>query len=250
MSLLRHAISRLVDLAYPSACAHCSAFTDDAGPLCPDCDGKLRELSVAAACAHCAKPLPYADAPCPRCLGKGLYPYESVVRLCAYADQSKSLIQHIKYHHRWPLADWLTNRFLDQPRLQALLKQIDAILPIPLYRARHRQRGFNQAALIAARIGKTTRLPVINPLARIRDTPSQTHLSFKARMENVRDAFELRKRGAAQIAEKRILIVDDVMTTGATIQAVGRALLPGKPAQLYATVLAVADPTHRDFQSI
>ncbi|HEV8291532.1 MAG TPA: ComF family protein [Tepidisphaeraceae bacterium] len=239
----------MADLAYPTACVHCQAFCDGPGPLCPDCDAKLHELSMAAACAHCAMPVAQADAPCPRCLGKGFYPYERVGRLCIYDDPIRTVIKQFKYHRRWPLGEWLTDRLLDQLRTQTLLKQIDLIIPVPLHRRRQFSRGYNQAKVIAARISKEKKINLIQPLRRIRNTEQQTaQTSQKARHANVRDAFAL--RDAKSIEGKRILVVDDVLTTGATLQAVGRTLLAAKPASLSAVVLAVADPRHRDFLTI
>jgi len=241
-------LSWVADLAYPTACAHCNAFCDGAGPLCPECNDKLHELSIAAACIHCAMPISQAGAPCPRCLGKGLYPYQSVGRLCIYDGPIKTLVRQFKYHRRWPLAEWLADRLLEQPRIQLLLKDIDLVVPVPLHRRRQFSRGYNQAKLIAVRIATKTR-PLQQPLRRIRNTEQQTsQTSQKARHTNVCDAFAL--RDPQSIHGKHVLVVDDVLTTGATLQAVGRTLLAAKPASLHAIVLAVADPRHRDFLTI
>ncbi len=249
MPTLRNMLSWVADLAYPTACAHCNAFCDGPGPLCLECNDKLHELSIAAACAKCAMPIAQANAPCPRCLGKGLYPFDRVARLCIYDDPVKTLVRQFKYHRRWPLAEWLTDRLLEQPRIQLLLKEIDLIVPVPLHRRRQFSRGYNQAKVIAARIAKRSQHPLIQPLRRIRNTEQQTaQTSQKARHANVRDAFALKDPKA--IEGKKILVVDDVLTTGATLQAVGRTLSAAKPASLSGIILAVADPRHRDFLSI
>jgi len=194
-------------------------------------------------------PIAMANAPCPRCLGKGLYPYQRIARLCIYDDPAKTLVRQFKYHRRWPLAEWLTDRLLEQPRMQSLLEQIDLIVPVPLHRRRQFSRGYNQAKVIAARIAKKSKHPLIQPLRRTRNTEQQTaQTSQKARHANVRDAFALKDPEA--IEGKSILVIDDVLTTGATLQAVGRTLLAAKPAALRAVVLAVADPRHRDFLTI
>jgi ComF family protein len=252
MQTLRTVLGWMADLAYPTACVHCNAFCDGAGPLCPMCDAKLHALAITAACVRCAMPLPQDNAPCPRCLGKGLYPYERVGRLCVYDEPIKSLIKQFKYHRRWPLGEWLADRLLEQPRTQTILGQIDAIIPVPLHRRRQFSRGYNQAKVIAARISKKYRIKkidLIQPLRRVRDTEQQTsQTSQKDRHANVREAFALCDQ--ASIKDKRILVVDDVLTSGATIQAVGRTLLPANPASLAALVIAVADPRQRGFLTI
>ena len=249
MPTLRTVLGWVADLAYPTACAHCNTFCDGAGPLCPDCDSKLHELSIAAACVHCAMPIAQADAPCPRCLGKGLYPYKCIGRLCIYDDPIKTIVHQFKYHRRWPLAEWLADCLLGQPRTKTLLKEINLIIPVPLHRRRQFARGYNQAKVIAARISKKARLDLAQPLIRVRNTEQQTaQTSQNARHANVRDAFALRNPKA--IEGKHVLVVDDVLTTGATLQAVGRTLLAAKPASLCAIVLAVADPRHRDFLAV
>ena len=239
----------VADLAYPTACVHCDAFCDGSGPLCGGCDAKLRELSMAAACGQCALPVAQVGAPCPRCLGKGLYPYERVGRLCVYDDPVKSVVKQFKYHRRWPLGEWLADRLCEQARTQALLKDVEAIIPVPLHRRRQFARGYNQAKVIAGRIHKKTRIKIVEALKRPRYTEQQTSLTNqKDRHSNVRDAFAL--VDAEAIQGKRILVVDDVLTTGATLQAVGRTLLAAEPAALLALVISVADPRHRDFLTL
>jgi len=249
MPTLRTVLGWMADLAYPGACVHCKAFCDGSGPLCDACDATLRNLSNAAACDHCAMPVAQPGAPCPRCLGKGLYPYERVGRLCVYDEPVKAIIKQFKYHRRWPLGEWLMDRLLEQPRTQSLLNQIDLIVPVPLHRKRQFSRGYNQARVIAGRVGKERRIPIASPVKRVRDTEQQALLtSQKDRQSNVRDAFAL--VDAQAIKGKRVLVVDDVLTTGATLQAVGRTLLTGNPAALCGMVLAVADPRKRDFLTI
>src|SRR4051812_20479720 len=142
MPIVRAVLDWMADLAYPTACAHCHAFCDGAGPLCSACDTKLHELSIAPACVHCAMPVATPNSPCPRCLGKGFYPYESVTRLCIYDEPAKTLVQQFKYHRRWPLGEWLSERLLEQPRITSLLERIDVIVPVPLHRRRQFSRGY------------------------------------------------------------------------------------------------------------
>jgi ComF family protein len=238
-----------MDFCYPGACAACGAATEGPATLCPACDGELRKLETAAACRSCAKPLPEDGAPCPHCLGDGMAHYEWVLRLGTFTDPLKGLIHQLKYNQRWPLAEVLADRLLEQERVKALLSEAEVIVPVPLHRLRQIARGYNQAEVIARRIAARRGLPLRRPVIRLRNTDSQTNMTSAAqREENMRDAFALLSpRG---VRGKHVVVVDDVMTTGATLKAFARALRPAKPASLCAIVLAVADPKGRDFKTV
>ena len=122
----------------------------------------------------------------------------------------------------------------------------DRIIPVPLHPFRHFQRGYNQADVIASRLGSTR---LLRPIKRLRNTPTQTHLhSHEKRIENLRHAFSL--TDPESIAGQRVLVIDDVMTSGATLQSIARALVPAKPKSLHALVLAIADPKGRHFEAV
>ena len=116
----------------------------------------------------------------------------------------------------------------------------DYIIPVPLHRTRLAERGYNQSAEIAR--GLSDRLVLPKAVNRIRATPTQTSLHVEERIENVHGAFAL-TRHARQIAGKRILIIDDVMTTGATIASVAETLLAATPASISIATVAMASDT-------
>jgi ComF family protein len=123
-----------------------------------------------------------------------------------------------------------------------LLEAADVVVPVPLHRSRRRTRGYNQARELAARLG----VPVVDALRRIRATPSQTDLPAEARQDNVRNAFALRRWLAAPaLAGLRIVIVDDVSTTGATLEACASVLRATGAADVSAVTAArvVSRPT-------
>jgi ComF family protein len=195
-------------------------------------------------------PVAQHDAPCPYCVGKGTYPFERVIRLGPFRDPLSQLIYQTKYHRKWPLAEFLADRLMAQARVQALLMETDVLVPVPLHRFRQIARGYNQADVIARRLrAEDRKLKIARPAVRLRNTETQTHQqSRQKRAENLRDAFGL--IDGRRIKGKHVVIIDDVMTTGATMQSLGRTLLQAEPASLCALVVAMADPKGRDFETI
>jgi len=237
----------LVNLLYPPRCCACGA--DAAGWLCGTCDAELNELANCVSCPACALPLAMAGSPCPWCHGRSIPPFEQIVTLAVFQDPLKQLIHRAKFHGRWQTAEQLAMRLGEQARVIALLSQTDVLVSVPLHWTRQIRRGYNQSDLLARTLGKQHRLPVSTAVARIRRTPAQTTLHAREkRQKNVREAFALRKPDS--IAGKRVVLVDDVMTTAATLRAVGYALQGAKPASVSALVLAVADPRRREFEAV
>lgn len=155
----------------------------------------------------------------------------------------------MKYHRRWAVGEMLADRLLASESAKSLMATADCLLPVPLHFRRQFGRGYNQSQVLARRIGKQCHVPVVRGVIRIRNTKTQTEIrSQKDRHDNVRGAFTLVNSNV--VAGKHVVVVDDVMTSGATLQAVGRALLEAKPASISALVLAVADPKGRHFEMI
>jgi len=198
-------------------------------------------------------PVPEHGAPCPHCGGKGLYPFEKVLRLGTYHDPLRHLVHRMKYEHQWPLGEHFAERLLAQERVKRILnehvRETQVLVAVPLHRFRQISRGFNQARVIADWLGKKSEIPRATPLVRLRNTETQTNLHSRAkRVENLKDAFGL--VDSKRVAGKHVVLIDDVMTSGATLQAAGRALLEAKPASLCTIVVAIADPLRQDFQAI
>ena len=256
VSSLQYAAVRLpqlvrdvVDFCYPGLCAECRTPCDANGFLCGTCLSGLAAIESAPACELCGAPLAQLAAPCPFCQGNGVPHYDRIVRLGTFDGALKDLIHQFKYQRRWAVGEHLARRLLEQQKVKELLAQADVLVAVPLHFRRQLGRGYNQAAVIARSVAKACGKPVVRPIVRVRATETQTHLhSRDKRFENLRGAFELRR--PASIAGKRVLVVDDVTTTGATLQTMARAMLPARPKSLCALVLAIADPKGRGFQAV
>jgi ComF family protein len=235
-------IRAVMDFGFPWSCAVCRAAFEGPGPLCGDCSNELRSLEEEPCCGACAMSLPMLGSPCPYCMGKGPPNFERVVRLTAFHDPARQMIHHLKYHRRWGIGEELAHRLLEHERVKALLQQTQALVPVPLHWRRQVTRGYNQAEVIAQQLHCFYRkIPVVRAVRRVRNTETQIHQHSPARRAaNLKDAFAL--KSSAKISGKHVVIVDDVWTSGATMQELARALKPAKPASISAIVIATADP--------
>lgn len=193
-------------------CLLCLAPAGD-GLLCTGCLADLPRLA-ALVCPVCALPTP-AGQSCGTCLQQRRH-FDATVAQYRYDAPLDRLIQAFKYAHRLPVADLLATTMLDGPRPQG-----DLLVAAPLSTARLRERGFNQAQELARRLARGTGLPLLTgPVLKVRDTPAQASLPWPRRQANIRHAFECR----ADLAGKTVIVVDDVMTTGATLDELARTL--------------------------
>ena len=148
----------------------------------------------------------------------------------AYAFPLDKLVLALKYGEKFLLADMLGDQLA-----QRVSTRPDCLIPMPLHPQRLRERGFNQSLQLAKRIGQQLNLPVLpHACKRIRNTPSQSTLAWKERGKNMRKAFSC----SAEVAGKHVAVVDDVMTTGATLNELSATLLAAGATEVSAWVVA------------
>ena len=183
------------------------------------CQGCLSELPVLdAACLQCAIPLPVAGV-CGQCQAEPPE-FDRALAAFRYADPVDMLVQRLKFDGKLYAARLLGELMAD--RLAPGVTELpQAILPVPLHRSRLRQRGFNQAVELSRALAWRLERPVVSGgCRRIKATPTQTGLDARQRRRNLRDAFEVRR----SLPFTHVAVVDDVMTTGATLRSLARVL--------------------------
>jgi ComF family protein len=232
------AIRGLLDLLYPPRCPACDASIDGRAALCPVCEVSLYPLGTA--CTVCAQPLE-ARVPirCRRC-AKSPPPFETIAAPYRYGGELAVALQRLKYDRRLDIARTLAP--LLAPALAEASAEVEVIVPVPLHWRRQSKRGFNQASVLVEQARTRGGAPVdAISLRRRRATASQAGLTARERARNVAGAFAVVRRRRPRIEGRRVLLVDDVITTGATVAAASRALLDAGAASVRGLCLARAE---------
>ena len=221
---MRHALfARLLDFLLPPICGICHCPVSENTTLCPDCFSKINFISKPY-CPICGRPLPFdimGECICAKCLTKRplFLKARAAVR---YDEISKKILLPFKHGDRLDLAPLIIK--LMRRAADELMPEADIVIPVPLHRWRILKRKYNQSAILANRLAKMYQKPYAPcVLKRVRATPSQGHLSAIERKKNVTKAFKVTKPD--KIKGKRILLVDDVLTTGATANECTKVLL-------------------------
>ena len=238
-----------VDLFLPHRCALCGTILGPERGLCGACWAELRFVTPPW-CSVCGRPHDPDDAgldPCGRCRAQ-LPVLRRTRAALAYDDRTRRLVIAFKHYGRLSLRPLFTF-WLALPAGE-LLDEIDLVAPVPLHRRRLLQRGFNQAALLAAGLEGLSRARYVpDLLERTRATASQQGLGARARRGNVTAAaFRVRPGRRKLVAGRRILVVDDVLTTGATLEACARTLLRAGAEAVDGLALARVTNTHDDLK--
>ncbi|MBX9710918.1 MAG: ComF family protein [Xanthobacteraceae bacterium] len=226
-----------LDIALPTLCVSCREPVEGDG-LCPACWSRLSFIAPPY-CPRLGIPFVYDPGP-------GLLSMEAIASPPAYQraraavrydDIARTLVHGLKYQDRTDLAPAMGRWMAHAGR--ELLSEADAIVPVPLHWKRAWSRRYNQSGALARVIAQQSGTPVMNDvLARVRPTQQQVGLSRPERARNVQGAFGVAKEKKSRVAGRRIVLVDDVLTSGATVDACARALLRAKAASVDVLVFA------------
>jgi ComF family protein len=234
-----------LDLALPPLCACCDAQVEKPGTLCAACFAGMGFITPPL-CQHCGLPFPSRDRAgqaglCETCLAAPP-PWRHARAAMLYDSKSRVPVLQLKHADRQENAVFLAIHMARAGR--ALLTEADLLVPVPLHRWRLIERGFNQAALLAQSLSRASGLPSLpDALARPRGTPNLGPLSAERRRHTLHGAITVRPHRRARIDGRRVLLIDDVMTSGATASACTTALLDAGAKHIDVLVASrVADP--------
>ncbi len=209
-------MSRALDLIYPPECQLCQVHLTEGEYICDSCDDKLVRIE-SNYCKICSEPFEgnFSELPtCPNCRHLN-YSFDYAKSALKNTDLSRQLILDFKYHKQRhlakPLARFCAEVITKDPRFNTLPEPI--IVPIPLHWRRKFMRGFNQAELITRELTKITKIPHYSLLKRCRYTTTQTRLTRKKRLQNLKGAF---KALPCRAKFRSVILIDDVFTTGST----------------------------------
>ncbi len=246
LNIFRHTVETFITFLYPAQCRGCEKFIglESIPYLCDACWHDIQLLQPPC-CDICGVPL-YSDKhphsssqanTCDECARKPPR-YGKLRTIAFYQGTLRQAIHLFKFEKRTALAKPLIQLMTANLPTDCRIEDYDVIIPIPIHKNRLRERGFNQATLLAKGIANTTNVPVVtDTLIRDKDTQQQSNLSGrKARQENISEAFALRK--VESVHGKQLLLVDDVFTTGATVQEAVKVLWRADPAEIDVLTLA------------
>ena len=225
---LRQASGLTLEFLFPPVCPGCGRL---GYPICPHCRADIVPIP-GSDCRICNRQLDFADI-CGRC-NAGRHSLERVYAAAVYSGPVRDAITRFKYNNHRFLADALGELLARRIRGEAFDSFL--VAPVPLHRNRRKSRGYNQSALLGRRVSERLGLRYEpNGLERVRDTDPQVGRNLKQRLANVKGAFG---PGAADLNGKDILLIDDLSTTGATLEACAKAARNAGAASVTAAVVA------------
>lgn len=233
---------KILDVFLPPRCLLCGKILSGENGLCEECFAKINFIG-APYCHKCGHPLPAGTnaVSCARCVSDDKNPFRMQRARVCYDEGSRPLLINFKFFDKTENAAFLA-RWLYAAAHDILEAGADVLIPVPLHHARLRHRRYNQAALLCKELGKLSGLPVdYTALVRHKNTKPQVECSASTRVHNVKNAFSVKH--PERIAGRRIILIDDVMTTGSTLKECGMVLLASGAQSVDALTVAAVIQT-------
>jgi len=208
-------LDKFLDLIFPPKCGYCGEITTSKNYICEKCNNLLIQNYINR-CKFCGK-ISLVDK-CPECERKTLY-YEKLIFCSEYNETFRQKIHLYKFLDKKYLYHFFTELLYNYVKNE----EFEVIIPVPISKERYRERGYNQAGLIAKKLAKLLNKDYLdNVLIKNKNTERQSEQGFKERQKSVKDVFEI--KDGFKIVDKKILLVDDIFTTGATANECAKML--------------------------
>ncbi|MDF2944733.1 MAG: hypothetical protein K0S01_3591 [Herbinix sp.] len=232
----------ILDIIYPVRCPMCNEIVIPKGEkICSGCKEKLQYVKEPR-CKRCSKPIELEEKEyCSDCQRKSFH-FDKGYAVWVYDDVMKHSIANYKYHSKKEYAKFYIQEMLQHYRISIEKLAPDVIVPIPIHRSKLLERGYNQADILARGMGKELKIPVASQLLiRNKKTLPQKKLSDKERLRNLQEAFQFNVTAASCFHKgiTKVLLVDDIYTTGSTIEACANVLKSRGIKEIYFVVLCI-----------
>jgi ComF family protein len=227
----------LINLIFPTRCVACESYNTQAD-ICSDCWSKLTFITKPY-CNLCSLPFAYEDDQdtiCGHCI-KQKPQYDKAIAILKYNPDSQKLIHSFKYRDQLHILNYLVNLMSNIGK--DIIQEADIIIPVAMYKYKLLKRGYNQAALLAMKIASKNKIPYLpQVLIKKKNSIAQIGLTKEQRIKNIKNTFELNSKFIKQVQGKRILLIDDVITTGSTINECCKILRKASPSKIFVLTLA------------
>lgn len=233
----KYFISNIGNLLFGNICIYCSHKIITNSDLCSDCWNKIKFIHQPN-CMKCFLPLPTnrQNIYCPYCIKNKSF-FDKAISVCHYNEFMKKMIMQMKYHYKNYLIKIMAN-FMSQ-YFKTYLENSDFLISVPMHSKKLINKQFNHTALLNNQISKNTNIPIIhNLLLKTKNTPSQTGIDFKLRHKNITGSFAINPKFNLSLKDLTITIIDDVYTSGATVNQCAKTLKALNPKTINILTLA------------